>query len=478
MISSSAWKLFRANALCLIRRLRPVARTNPVLASLAILAPAGLLAGLVWAGARDATTLAASLGGEASTATVLAVAIVFAIVGFNVQHTSSAGRSLDAQILSAPLSRLDLFLGTVGIPFSVCCLGLSILSLTLFAPLGHAAGATLYAPVYLILFEVAVFYAAGTVGEVLMRATRRQPAALLAVLPLIACWVGVGILTGGGAWPGISRPLGNTIVNPGVEPTLELTIALLLLLLVSGGVWISLVTLLDFPEQLAFTHLGRRFPSAGSRLGAVVSVTLKRMGRHRSLQRHVLFVSLAAGMMSGLTSALLPNVAPVALGGVLLLAALSVAIVPLATYGTNQDSTWLWRSAPVPVAIYVFGMVGAGFCGGILAVAAPAAAATLPLFQAGPDLPELAVVVAVVLLVATGAGFLIPCTLENASEQILAYAMFGASLAGVLAAVSWMAPRLAVFRIPEPLVEACLVLMVAGLVVAAAFLREHERRKA
>ena len=52
MISSGAWTLFQANTLCLTRRLRPVARTNPVLFLLAILAPAALLAGLAWAGWR------------------------------------------------------------------------------------------------------------------------------------------------------------------------------------------------------------------------------------------------------------------------------------------------------------------------------------------------------------------------------------------------------------------------------------------
>ena len=141
MISSSAWKLFRANVLCLIRRLRPVARTNPLLACLAILAPIALLAGLTWAGSRGATTLAATLGDEVSTAVVLTVAVLFAIVGFNVQHVSSTGKSLDAQIQSAPLSRLELFLGTVGIPFTVSCLVLSILSLILFVPLSYAVGA-------------------------------------------------------------------------------------------------------------------------------------------------------------------------------------------------------------------------------------------------------------------------------------------------------------------------------------------------
>jgi hypothetical protein len=119
MISSNAWKLFRANALCLVRRLRPVARTNPLLAALAILAPAALLVGLVWTGSRGAETLAASSGGDAGAAILLSVAVVFAIVGFNVQHVPSAARPLDAQIRAAPLSRLELFLGTVGIPFTV-----------------------------------------------------------------------------------------------------------------------------------------------------------------------------------------------------------------------------------------------------------------------------------------------------------------------------------------------------------------------
>jgi hypothetical protein len=474
MISSNAWKLFRASMLCLVRRLRPVARTNPLLAALAIVAPAAFLAGLVWTGSRGAETLAASSGGDAGAAIVLSVAVVFAIVGFNVQHVSSAGGSLDAQIRSAPLSRLELFLGTVGIPFTVSCLILSILSLTLFVPLSYTAGAPPYVLIHLVLFEVAIFYAAGAAGEVLMRVTRRQPEALLALLPLVAAWVGAGVSTGGGAWPGIARPLGNTILGAGVEPGLELTAALVLLLIVGVGGWISPVALLDLPERQTFSHLGRRLRSPGSRFGAVVSVTLKRMGRDRSLQRHVLFVSVVAGILSGSTSVLLTSVAPVALGGVLLLATFSVSVVPLATYGTNRESSWLWRSAPVSATTYVLGMVVAGFGGGVLAVVAPAAAATLPFFWV--DLPELgtvAVGVAVILLVATGAGFLVPCVLEDASGQILSYAVFGASLAGVFAAVSWATPRLAARGIPEPLIEAGLVLAITGGVIAAAFSREN-----
>jgi hypothetical protein len=474
MISSGAWTLFRANALCLMRRLLPVAWSSPVLA---LLVPAGLIAGLAWAGWRGAASMAASDGG-ASTAVVLTVGIVFAIVGFNVQHVSSAGRSLDAQVRSAPLSRLGLFMGTVGIPFAICCLVVSILSLALFVPLIYAAGAPLYAPIDLALFQAAVFYAAGALGEVLKRVTRRQPAALLAGPPLVLAWVASGHATGGGAWPGIARPLGHTVLNTTTEPALRLSGALLLLLLAGVGVWISVAAFLGLPEQQTFSHAGRRLRVPGSGFGVVSSVALKRMVRDRSVQRHTLFVALVAGTLSCLTSALLPDVAQAAVGGLLLLAALSMAIVPLATYGANRDSSWFWRSTPVSFAAYVLGMVGAGICAGTVVVVAPSAAA-LPFFWVGRGPPELAVVVVVViLLVATGAGFLVPCSLENTSEQILSYAAFGASLAGVFAAGSWVAPRLTVFGIPESLVVVGLTLVVAGLVVAAAFLRERERRKA
>jgi hypothetical protein len=85
--------------------------------------------------------------------------------------------------------------------------------------------------------------------------------------------------------------------------------------------------------------------------------------------------------------------------------------------------------------------------------------------------------VMLILLVATGAGFLVPCRLENTAEQILSYVVFGASLAGVFAAASWTTPRLAALHIPEPLIGAGLVLTITGLVIAAAFLRENEWRK-
>lgn len=479
MISSSAWILFRANALCLIRSLQPVARTNPLLASLAVLAPAALLVGSAWAGSRGAEALAA-LGDGASVGVVLTVAVVFALVGFNVQHVSSAGRLLDDQIRSSPLSRLELFLGTVGIPFTALCLVLSILSSIFFVPLSYAVGTLPYAPFYLVLFEVATFYTAGAVGEAMIRAARRQPAALLALPPLVGTWAGAGVSTGGGAWPGIARPLGHKVLNTGAAPVLELTFALVLLPLISVGVWVSLVTLLDLPEQQNFSYLGRRLRSPGSRFGAVVSVTLKRMARDRSLQRHVALVAVVTGILSGTASILLPSVAPVALGGVLLLAALSVSVVPLATYATNESSSWLWRSAPISTATYVLGVVVSGMGGGVLATVAPAAA-TLPFLLAGggpPQFGTVAVAVAVVLLLATGVGFLVPCTLENASEQILSYAVLGASLAGVFATASRAAPLLAALDAPEALVGAGLVFVATGLVIAAAFARENARRKA
>ena len=478
MTSSSAWILFRASALCLIRRLQPVARTNPLLASLAVLAPAALLVGVAWAGSRGAAATAA-LGDGASAGVVLTVAVVFALVGFNVQHVSSAGRSLDYQIRSAPLSRLELFLGTVGIPFTALCLVLSILSLIFFVPLSYAVGTLPYAPFYLVLFEVATFYAAGAVGEAMIRAARRQPAALLALLPLAASWAGAGVFTGGGAWPGIAGPLGHEILGTGVAPIVRLTLAVALLPLISVSVWVSLVTLLDPPEQQTFSYLGCRLRSPGSRFGAVLSVTLKRVGRDRSLQRHVALVAVVAGILSGATSVLLPSVAPVGLVGVLLLAALSVAVVPMTTYGTNQRSSWLWRSAPISTATYVLGVVVSGMGGGALAIVAPAAA-TLPFLREGGGLAQLgtvAVAVAVVLLLATGVGFLVPCRPENASEQILSYAVLGASLAGVFAAASRAAPRLAALNVPEALVGAGLIFVMCGLVIATAFSMENARRE-
>lgn len=471
MISSSAWRLFRANALCLIRRLGPLARTNPLLAFLAILAPASLVVGSAWAGSRGAATLA-TLGDGASAGVALTVAVVFALAGFNVRHLSSAGRYLDDQIRSAPLSRLEVFLGTVGIPFTALFLALSVLSLIFFAPLSYAGGTPPHALFYLVLFEVAVFYAAGTVGEVAIRAASRQPAALLALLPLAASWAGAGVSTGGGAWPGIARPLGREILNPGVAPVVALPVALVFLPVISVGVWVSLVAFVDPPERQTFSYLGRRFRSPHSRFGAVLSVTLKRMGRDRSVQRHVALVAVMAGILSGATSILLPSVAPVALGGVLLLAAFSVSVVPLATCGTNGSSRWLWRTAPISATTYALGMVVSGFGGGLLAVVAPAAA-TLPFLRVGAELGSVAVAVAVVLLLATGVGFLVPCTLDNASEQILSYAVLGGSLACVFTVAS----RVAALNVPEAFAGAGLGLVLIGLVLAAALSRETGRRE-
>src|SRR5215218_1466198 len=115
MTSSSVWKIFRARGLCLIRQLGPLARANPVLAILAGFALAGLLVGLVWAGLRNTADLVAAASvNDGFMASIIATSItVFAAVALTVQHMSAADESLDAQIRSAPLACLELFLGTV-----------------------------------------------------------------------------------------------------------------------------------------------------------------------------------------------------------------------------------------------------------------------------------------------------------------------------------------------------------------------------
>src|SRR3712207_5726158 len=141
MNSSSVWKIFHARGLCLIRQLRPMARANPVLAISAVIALVGLLVGLVWASVHNTAALvaAASINDGLMVSIVAMSSAVFAAVALTVQHMSAAGESLDAQVRCAPLTRLELFLGTVGLPSTTFCLVLLALSLTMFVPLIHGA---------------------------------------------------------------------------------------------------------------------------------------------------------------------------------------------------------------------------------------------------------------------------------------------------------------------------------------------------
>src|SRR3712207_5692561 len=105
MTSSSVWKIFRVRGLCLIRRLRPMARANPGLALSTVIALVGLLAGSVWASVHNTAALvaAASVNDGITVSVVAMSCAVFAAVALTVQHMSAAGESLDAQVRCAPL---------------------------------------------------------------------------------------------------------------------------------------------------------------------------------------------------------------------------------------------------------------------------------------------------------------------------------------------------------------------------------------
>jgi hypothetical protein len=180
---------------------------------------------------------------------------------------------------------------------------------------------------------------------------------------------------------------------------------------------------------------------------------------------------------------LLPEVVTLAVYGGTLLAALGVAVVPLTTPGTGQDSEWFWRSAPLTTLSYVTGMFIAGIGGGAIALLAPELAALSPFlwftgsFSASDVVLIVSPGVPVILLLAVSAGFLVPCSLHDTYEQVLSFAALGALLAGVSATVSWVSPRIAALGVPHPLAGVGFILAVAVLSLTTALLTENARRK-
>lgn len=485
MISSAVWKLSLAKGRCLARPLRALALTNPVLAVLAVLAVAAIVGGVTWVGVRNAPAMAAAASTDGGftafmmTSVVVTTMVVFAAVSLTVQHMSTAGESLDAQVRSTPLTRLELFLGTVGLPLSAFCLVLTAFSLLTFAPLVQASGASPFALLCLVLAGAGVFYAAGTAGEVLARLTSGQPAALLALLPPIAAWMGASALSGGISPFGITRPMSRSILGLQIETLSGLMIGSLLFFIVSFATWIALATF-RVPEQRTFSYPGRSLSSPSSGSGATALVALKLLVRERKLQRHVALVFVASGVLSVSTAALFPNLPALAISGGSLTAALGIAIVPLTTPGMNGDAAWFWRSAPISAVSYASGVFLAGLCGGMLAILLPGAAVLTPLLwlEGAGGLGTLYVMVPVILLLAVGSGFLVPCKLRNTYEQILSYATLGALLVGVYVAASWSMPKLVLLGVPQSLFGAGLVLTTAVLGLAIAVLTESYRRRA
>ena len=211
--------------------------------------------------------------------------------------------------------------------------------------------------------------------------------------------------------------------------------------------------------------------------------TLKRLGRERKIQRHVALVCATVGAFSVLAAALLPEVVTLAVYGGTLLAALGVAVVPLSTPGTDRDSEWFWRSAPLTTLSYVTGTFIAGIGGGVIAWLAPELAALSPFlwFTGSSSASEVVRIVLpgvpVILLLAVSAGFLVPCRLHDTYEQVLSFASLGALLAGVFATVSWVSPRIAALGVPRPLAGVGFILTVAVLSLTTALLTENARRK-
>ncbi|MDQ3864811.1 MAG: hypothetical protein M3317_15185 [Actinomycetota bacterium] len=485
MTSSSAWKIFRARGLCLMRQLRPVTRANPVLAISAVIVLVGLFGGLVWASVRNAAALVAatSINDGIVVAIVAMSSAVFAAVALTVQHMSAAGESLDAQVRSAPLTRLELFLGTVGLPTTIFCLVLLVCSLTVFAPLIYGAGAPWYALCSLLFLETGVFYAAGVAGEVLARITHRHFRVLFALSPIVAAWAGASALAGNTSWLGIIRPVGRSVVNLEVGSAPRLFTGTLLFLLVSVTDWVVVAAVLRPPGRQTSSRVGHwlRFPR--SRTGIVALATLKRLGRERKLQRHMALVCATAGAFSVSVAILLPEAVMLAAYGGTLLAALGVAVVPLTTPGISQDSEWFWRSTPLTTLSYVTGMFIAGLGGGVVALLAPELAALSPLlwFTGGLSASDAARIilpaVPVILLLAVSAGFFVPCRLHNTYERVLSFAVLGALVAGVFATASWASPQIAALGVPGPFAGLAFVLAVAVLSLTVALLTENARRR-
>lgn len=479
MISSNAWNLARARGRCLIRKLRPVIRANPALMLFGLLVPVGSVSGLTWISFRNGESLASAADSEMAESLLFTVAIIFAILGFTIQHMSDPSGALDDQVRSAPVTRFELFFGVAGIPFLTACLGFLVLSSLPFTALIYWSDAPWYAICYLFVYEAGIFFMAGAVGEIFARLTMRQYKPLLLLALLVTTWICAAALVGNVAWSGLAKPLGSLVFGLGLEAPFYFTLGSGLLFVVAVSSWCILGFVPRPQEQQLPSRIGERFEFPNSALGIVTLNGLKRMVRDRTLQRHVLFLAVAGMVASMLATAFLDHIATIILSMMLLLVMIGAAVLPLTAPGINRGSSWFWRSTPLPISHYVFGTLVAGFAGGAAALIVGGATIVWALFLGGDtsNVGMLLAVGVILLLLASGVGFIMPASLNNNAEQIFSFAAFGASVVGAFAAIYLIVPRVVPTGVSDSIVGVGIVFIVGGASVLAALLAERMRRK-
>lgn len=232
-----------------------------------------------------------------------------------MQHLSSSAKSFDAQVRVAPVSRLDLFLGTSGIPSTIAFLVLFAASSVIFVPVISAAAGAWNVLAYLFLLEAGFFYGAAFIGESLTRAVSGQVKFLLALPVLGGVWLAVGKLAGDSIWVGMFDPVGQMLVGLRTGAGWMFGVCLISFFATTVVLWAALSSRPEPPGRKFVLRIGERTPFPDTYSGAIAVAVSKNVLREEALQRHWVFVLLASGVPTVAVALTPAHLAPLAVAG-------------------------------------------------------------------------------------------------------------------------------------------------------------------
>lgn len=373
---------------CVWRRVDTAFVAAPLVVGAAALAVAALPALALWAGERAAPALRSADPSVLALGAGLAAALAGAVLTLLAPGRQALGTQLEA----APVPRATAFVGLTLAPPAVA-LALLGLPVALFG--APAAGRAMPLVLARLLGAIAIGGAGAETALAFGRRSVRAVPVAAALAFLVFAWQ-------------------SLIIVP-------LAVAL----------WIGAIALRpdERPVRATVRVVGR----------GVLGTTALRYGRRRELRRQVAAACvLAVAGAATLRVTGVPSQVAVSFAGATAL--LGAAVVPLAAPGIDRRAEWLWRSAPRRRSQLAVLHGGVGLTLG-LAVAVIGIAAS---FAAAPVSPSVALPLGVAAVVVLGAallaGSLVPWRSDRLTDQLGAYAAFGAVLSALWFALAHGAP--------------------------------------
>lgn len=441
--------LSRAVARCQARRLWAVAAAAPVPAAvvIALVALAPLALARIGAVVGD-DLAAAAVSVELTTALVLGPCLAAAAAGSVLAVSLPTRAGLGQQIAAAPCGDRSAIAAALLLPATLAAIvvlpSLAALTVALASsfPGGRTAGLALGAA---ILAAVPVGAVAAEGVQIAVRGRRIR---LLGFGLALAAWLAAGGAIGATSL-GLLAP-----VSLALQGAVSAWVALAAAGAVAmsfGGAWILLAG--ARPERQPRAP-GRRRLAAAWRFpvpAAACSLVVR-----RSDVRYAMIAALGFGAAGALVAVLGGSEPP----GPLLLATtttlLGSLVAALAVFGILALGSWLWLGAPRSRRA----IAAMGWFVGLAAAAAPvgvvAAAAFIASGADGGTVGTVAVLVVMGAAVATIAGSLVPWQGESAGDQLSSLAAFVVVAVAASFTVGLVAPRLAAFGVPDPLVAVLL----------------------